>query len=455
MSARWRPWLLALVLVAGAPGAARAQLFFGSRPDPGFTIGPLMVRASVTPDPGPVEIHMLWSLELPPNRSASEFEQDLYLLWPGEVRGEVAVGKPDPALARYVEARGFTVIGEGRLSLMAQNLYAQDGNARPEPIPGGAPFVIFVQDSAALGLSPPATWIRIPWTPQMANRTWLVDLELRVSGLVKPRKGTWLENVFVGERQQISLTFNEVRDRPLFPMYFAHRDRLLRLADAPSELVVHFAHSDRLKIEQVFPPTSIRRLSESLESTEVVSLFLGTGEGIVPQHLSVQFGYFSRLQGIALVVIPLVLLALGPAMGPILGRTALRVGRALTARLHLGGWGGAPRPRESGVILPRAILAQLVPGRSTAAEVFKLCGAAGEEHEQWTAPNRRTLVYCGRRLVPEARRLVGWLSTVRHWEAEDHEVRIELDGDVVRDVQARMRRCRLGPGETGPASPLS
>ena len=49
--------------------------------------------------------------------------------------------------------------------------------------------------------------------------------------------------------------YNEVRDRPLFPMYFAHRDRVVHLADAPAELVVSFPHSDRLKIDQIFPPT--------------------------------------------------------------------------------------------------------------------------------------------------------------------------------------------------------
>lgn len=450
MTDRWRTWLLAALLVA-APVVAEAQLFFASRPDPAFEVGPLIVRAHVTPDLGPVEIHVLWSLELLQNRSAAGMEQDLYLLWPGEVGGTVAGQTADPALGRYVEARGFTVIGQGRLPLVTQSLYAVGSDARAEAVPGGAPFVIFVQNNTALGLSPPATWIRIPWTPQMANRAWLMDLTLRVPGLVKPKKGTWLENVFVGDRHQISLTFNEVRDRPLFPMYFAHRDRLLRLADAPSELVVNFAQSDRLKIEQVFPPTSIRRLSESLESTEVVSLFLGTGEGIVPQNLSVQFGYFSRLQGIALVLIPLALLALGPALGPILGRAALRSWNTLSARLHLGGWSGALRPRESGVILSRAILAQLVPGRTTAAEVVTLCGPPVEEREDLTSPNRKTLIYRGRRLVPEARRILGWLSAVRRWEVETHEVRIEMDGDVVRDVEAQMRRYRLEPNETGPA----
>jgi len=32
---------------------------------------------------------------------------------------------------------------------------------------------------------------------------------------------------------------------------------------------------------------------------------------------------------------------------------------------------------------------------------------------------------------------------VGHWEAERHEVRIELERDVVRDVQAQIRYYRL------------
>ena len=58
-------------------------------------------------------------------------------------------------------------------------------------------------------------------------------------------------------------------------------------------------------------------------------------------------------------------------------------------------------------------------------------------------PERRTLIYRGRRLVPKARHVFGWLSTVGHWEVERHEVRIELDHDVVQDVHAQIRYYRL------------
>jgi uncharacterized protein (DUF4415 family) len=62
-------------------------------------------------------------------------------------------------------------------------------------------------------------------------------------------------------------------------------------------------------------------------------------------------------------------------------------------------------------------------------------------------PARRTVVYRGQRVRPQTRRLIGWLAAVRHLEVERQEVTVELDGDVVRDVQADVRRWRLRVGE--------
>jgi hypothetical protein len=435
--------LLAAALLLAAAPAARGQIFIASRPDPGFAIGPLLIRASVKEGTRAVDVDVLWSLVLPPNRRAGDVAQDLYLLWPGEVQGGGAPGGVDTALSRYVEERGFDIIGEGRLALLAQSLTGDDGRARQESSPGGAPYVTFVQTSGTLGLSAPATLIRIPWTPRLADGAWLMDLRVKVTGLIKPRKATWAEHLVVGSRSTFTMSFNEVRERPLFAMYFAHRDRVIHLADAPAELVVNFAGSDRLKIDQVFPPTSIRRMSENLESTEVVSLFLDKSEGIAPQHLSVQFGYYSGAQAWALVLIPALFFVLGQAMGPVLGRVALRGGRFLAAHVHVGGWDGSPRRRESGSIIAPDVLAKITPGESTGADVVARCGVPVEEYEERTTPPRRTLVYRGRRMVPSARRIFGWLSAVRHWEVERHEVRISLEGDRVRDVQATTRHYRL------------
>jgi hypothetical protein len=436
--------LLAATLLVLAPAPARAQLFIASRPDPPFTIGPLIVRGSISEGSNSATVNVLWSLVLPSATRPGDVAQDLYLLWPGEVQNGVILGKPDPRLARYVEEHGFSVIGEGSVGLVGQSL--SESGAR-EPQAGGAPFAVFVQSGGALGLSAPATLIRIPWTSRLADPGWLMDLRMKVTGLIKPRKGTWAEEIFVGGRYLFTMSFNEVRDRPLFPMYFAHRDRVVRLADAPAELVASFAHSDRLKIDQVFPPTAIRRLSETEETTEIVSLFLDKTEGVTPQHLAVQFGYFSRIQSWALVLIPTLFFVLGQAIGPVLGRTALRLVNTASARVHLGGWNRLPRVRQSGVILLREVLQKLVPGETTREEVIRLCGPAMERHEEFPASDRGTLVYRGRRLVPKTRRRFGWFSTVEHWEAEQHEVRIEFERDVVRDVHAHVRYYRQMPRE--------
>jgi hypothetical protein len=50
-------------------------------------------------------------------------------------------------------------------------------------------------------------------------------------------------------------------------------------------------------------------------------------------------------------------------------------------------------------------------------------------------------------VVPRRRRAFGWVATVAHWDVERHEVDIELERDVVRDVQARVTRSRLSVPE--------
>ncbi len=440
---RRHAFTLALVALVLAPAPARAQLFVASRPDPPFTIGPLMIRATIREGPGPVPVVVAWSLQLPANRRPADVAQDLFLLWPGEVSNDAPEQKPDAALARYVTDQGFDVIAEGRVRLVARNL-GEEGSTEAQST--GAPFVTFVQ-TGALGLSPPATFIRIPWTPRLADRSWLIELTLQTVGLIKPQKVGWVETLVRGTHYRVAVGFHEVRDRPLFPMYLAHRDRVVRLADAPAELVVQFPQSDRLKIDEVYPPTSIRRLSETLESTEVVSLFLDRSDGITPQQLAVQFGYFSRAQTVMLVAAPILLFALGQAMGPLLGRGLVRLADAVAARVHLGGWRDGGRDRQAGVILAREVLERIAPGKTTRDEVLRLCGTEVERQDHFRGAGRTTLIYRGRRLVPEARRIFAWLFTVRHWDVERQEVRIELEGDVVRDVQAEIRRYRLGPEE--------
>jgi hypothetical protein len=437
-------WRVALFLVIGslaaAPRPALAQMFFSAKPDAPFAVGPLTVRATVTPALNPVDISVMWSLDIPADKSGASIAQDLFLLWPGEITSPTDKKPGDKALEQYVEQRGFASTGGGRLPLYALNLYAQGADAEPKLV-GELPFVTFVQDSHALGLSPPATWIRIPWMPQMADRVYMMELRMRAPGIVKAKGVGWLEGLFAGDRHELQLSFHEVRDRPVFPMYAEHRNRALRLSDAPAELVAHFAQSNSLRIEQIYPPTSIRRLSETLESTEVISLFLGATEGSVPQHLEVQFGYYSRLQGLILVAIPLLLLAAGPAIAPVLGRAASGFVGRLALRFH---WTprGTGRQRQGGVLLDREVLDRIKPGVTTVEEVLALCGPEVEEQARMDDPHHRTLIYRGWRAQPVTRRLVGWISAVEGWDIVSHEVRIEVERGVVKGLQADVRRSR-------------
>jgi len=98
--------------------------------------------------------------------------------------------------------------------------------------------------------------------------------------------------------------------------------------------------------------------------------------------------------------------------------------------------------RETGVVLDRDTLAKITPGTTTYEQVLDLCGRTVEEHQTLNAPERRTLTYRGKRIVPRRRRVAGLLATVTHWDVEEHETEIVLEHDIVRDVQAHVRRAR-------------
>lgn len=436
----------ALALLAVADPAP-AQVFFASRPRPEFEVGPLFVRARVDPALGPTPVDLLWSLVVPPTLSGAAVQQDLYLLWPGEVVPEPGLGPTDPELVRTVEEAGLAVIAEGRVGLRARNLYRRgdDEGSLDEPIAGGAPFVSFIREGGGFGLSAPATWVRIPWDPRLVNRVYMVALTLTTRGVVKPKPATWAERTFWGERHRLTLSFGDVRARAMFPLYFRHRDRVLRLSDDPSQLVATFSQADRLRIEEMTPPGARRQRSETLENTEVVSVFLDRGEGLRPQTLTVQFGYFWGWQSWAPVLFAVLFFTLGNLAGPLLRGVFAWGWRTAAARLHFGR-ADPVRPRAAGVVLPPETLARIVPGQTTYDEVLALCGRQPEEHERLGDPEWKSLVYRGRRAVPRRRRSFGWFSTVAGWDVEHHQVEIELHRGVVRDVQARVRR-------THPTSP--
>lgn len=441
MSILIRACALAALCVLGAAGAAHAQLFLGSRPNPELTVGPLFLRATVNPlEHDVVTVEVLWTLNVPPARSAADLEQTIFFLWPGEIVADPKAGTADPALNKYVEDRGFSVIEDGRVGLFAHSAYQLEAEAPPERIDTGAAFVTFVRQGGVLGMTAPASEIKIPWHPKMTNRAWLMTLRFQARGLLKPKPATWAESTFWGDRYRFELGFNDVRSRALFPIYFEKHDRVLRLTDDPSQLVMLFPSADHLKIDEISPGSATRFRHETLENTEGVSRYLDTSEGIVPQTLTVQFGYFTRIQSWAPLLIPALFFILGNVVRPPLQAAATRIGKTFVSRIHIGPSANAQPQRESGVLLSREDLAKIVPGRTTRDQLLEIAGGNPEEFEQFTAPDRRTLIFRGRRVVPRRNFTLPWLATIEGWDIEQHEVEIELDHAVVSNVQARVRR---------------
>jgi len=436
-------WALVAALVCALPGAAGAQVFFAARPNPPFSLGPLLVRASIGPRPGPTPVDILWNLVPAPGRKDGIAAQDLYLLWPGAVTGEERSARPDPELARYVRAHGFAISGEGRLPLHAQNVNQMGRDQRPEPVGDGAPFVTFVREGGPLGPTAPATYIRIPWTPKLGDREWLLNLRLTLSDLVRPTKASWIETLIGGQRHLLSLSFHNVRGRGIFPLYLELRDRLISLSDDPAQLLIAFADADHLTIKEVSPPSSSRRRSAEQGGAETVSLPLDRSQGLTPQALTVQFAYLSRVQAWAPVLLPTLFFVLGNLAAVFVRAVADRLTRRFAGRVLFGPAAHGPADRQTGVILPRDMLARIAPGVTTYQEVRRLCGPDAEHLEMVSVPNRQTLLYRGRRAVPQQPRRFAWLTTVGHWDLEQHEVEIQFEGDVVSDVRAHVRRTRL------------
>jgi len=436
---------LALLLLSALPGSACAQVFIASHPQPEFSIGPLFVSASVgkpnvVGNPGALTVSVSWSLTLAPHRRAADIAQDLYLLWPGEVVGTAGAADADPMLVRQVEALGFKVKAHGRLRLSARERTEMGTSAGLRTL-GEAPFVAFAREGGPAAGARGATYIRIPWVPELASLDWLVRLELPLKGVIVPRPVSWAEDTFWGRRYLITLGFGDVGYVSLYPLYFGARDRVVPLARDFSMLVINFADSDHLKVDEVVPQSASRQMSETRSNTEALRLPLLASEGIAPQVLKVQFAYFAGRLPWRPILISALFLGLGNLTGPLVGALAKRLGRTLRARVHVGR-GEAPG-RERGAIPSQEALGQIRPGETSYEEVLRLCGPQAEEQARLPAGETRALVYRGQRVVPHRRRSFGWFATVGHWDVEDHEVQIDFERDRVRDVQARVRRSRL------------
>ena len=428
-----------------------AQVFIASNSRPEFWIAPLFVSANVTSEDvasraGPVTMTVSWSVAPPPNRTPAEIAQDLYLLWPGEVPGTARSDGADPMLAREVEALGFKIKEHGVLRLSARSRSGMGTGAGLRTL-GEAPFVTFVRPDGPARGARGATYIRIPWKPELASFDWLARLEMPVRGVIVPKQVSWLEEMFWGRRHVITVSFGDVGYVSLYPLYFGARHRVVPLAPDFSLLLINFANSSHLKVDEVVPLSARRRMSETRENTETFSLPILASDGITPLALKLQFAYFRGRLPWRPILFSALLLGLGNLTGPLVTALVRRLIRTLRARVHVGR--GEGRGRASGAVPTPEALERIRPGETTYDEVLRLCGSDPAEEQRLPSGEIRNVVYRGQRVVPRRQRSFGWVSTVSHWDVEQHEVQIDFERERVRDIQARVRRARLAEPAAG------
>jgi hypothetical protein len=402
-----------LCAAVATPAPGHGQVFLASQPHPDFTIGPLFVVASVSPGQPNVTVNLSWSLTTGPITSKTDMAQDLYLLWPAEIAEATAPGTAESQLLREVERRGLQVVSSGRLVLRSRDRLQLGTAALGEPVSVTPSFVNFTRPATQAGV---VTYIKIPWTPRLADPLSIVTLVVPVRGLLAQKAGTWLEDLFWGPRQVLTAGFGDLGPPVLglFALYYERRDRIVHLAKDYSLIIANFGDSDHLKIEEISPPSAVRRQSRVRAGGEVVALTLLPSQDVATQSLRVQYHYFTgRINWRPIVISAVILLATNLG-GVFMLSTDLsrRIRRRRRARRRFE---AAAATVIEGVP-SRESLVTLIPVGTRYDEVVARFGRPDEEHERVTHPGRRTLLY---------RSANG---------TEHHEVAIEIDDDRVREV---------------------
>src|SRR5262245_39450974 len=406
--------LAAVVCAAlAAPAPARCQVFLASRPHPDFTIGPLFVVASVSQGTADVTVNLSWSLTSGPVTRKAAMEQDLYLLWPAEVVDGTTKGPAEPQMVREIEGRGLSVVSSGRLVLRRRDRMQVGTAALGDAVPVTPTYVNFTRPGGQTGV---VSYIKIPWTPSLADPLSIVTLVLPLRGLIGQKAGTWLEDLFWGRRQVITVGFGDLGPPVLglFALYYEARDRMVHLARDYSLVIANFGDSDHLKIEEISPAAAVRRQSRVRAGGEVVALTLLPSQDVTSQSLRVQYHYFTgRINWRPIVISALILLVTNFA-GVLMFSTDIsrRIRRRRRARRRFAAAAASP----NGGVPSRESLVNLIPAGTRYDEVVARFGRPDEEHERVTPPGRRTVIY---------RAANG---------AEQHEVAIELQDDRVREV---------------------
>jgi len=358
-------------------------------------------------------VNLSWSLTARPTRRPVDIQQDLYLLWPAEVTESTVPGPAEPALLREIEGRRLIVAGSGRLILRRRDRMQLGTAALGEPTDVVASYVNFTRPGGQTGA---VTYIKIPWTPMLADSLSIVTLVIPLRGLIVPKAGTWLEDLFWGRRQVLTIGFGDLGPPALglFALYYERRDRIVHLARDYSLVIANFGDSDHLKIEEISPATALRRQSRVRAGGEVVALTLLPSQDITTQSLRVQFHYFTGRINWRPIVVSAVILLVTNFAGVLMLSTDVsrRIRRRRRARRRFAMAAAAP----NGGVPSREALATLIPAGTRYDEVVARFGRPDEEHERVTPPGRRTLLYRGTN------------------GTEHHEVAIELYDDRVREV---------------------
>jgi hypothetical protein len=250
----------------------------------------------------------------------------------------------------------------GRLVLGTRDQMQMGTGAPVTPLPETASFVTFSRAGPAAQLGS-ATYIKIPWTPRLADPRAVTVLTLTSRGLLTQRPATWLDDAFWGRRWVLTAGFGDIGSPtlPLFPLYFEHRDRVVRLGRELSVVVANFADSDHLRIQEIGPASATRRPSRLRTGAEIVTMPLAANEGIAAQMLKVQFSYFAGMIAWRPILVSAVLLALGNLAGFIL--LSRDVSQFLRRRLHVRRRGEPEFARLAGGALPRSVPSTSCPAR--------------------------------------------------------------------------------------------
>jgi hypothetical protein len=381
---------MAAFLCAAAPAVGHSQVFLASRPHPEFLIGPLFVVANVSPGHDQVTVNLSWSLTAKPGRRATDIREDLYLLWPAEVAESTAPGPADPELVREITGRNLAVVGNGRLVLRTRDRMQIGTVALGEPVEVAASYVTFTRPGGQTGA---VSYIRIPWTPKLADPLAVVTLVLPLRGLVVQKATTWLNDLFWGRRHVLTTGFGDLGPPVLglFALYYERRDRIVHLAREYSLVIANFGDSDHLKIEEITPATAVRRQSRVRAGGEVVALTLLPSQDITAQSLRVQFHYFSGLINWRPVVISALILLVTNFAGVLMLSTD--VSRRIKRRRRRRRRFEAAAAAANGTAPSRETLVSLIPPGTRYHEVLERLGQPDEDHERLTPPGRRTLVY--------------------------------------------------------------